>query len=63
MTNQEPQELITPGGFTRRLGISRWTFYAWRKAGLIPPPHISRGRISRWKPSIVDQFVNQGAQA
>lgn len=63
MTNQYPQELITPGEFTRRLGISRWSFYAWRKNGLIPPPHISRGRISRWKASTVEQFVTNGAHA
>lgn len=63
MTETEQQTLITQAGFTRRLGISRWAFSAWRKAGLIPPPHIHKGRITRWKVSTVDQFVNQGAQA
>lgn len=64
MTNQDPQALITPGGFCRRLGISRWTFYAWRKAGIIPAPHIHKGKISRWTANAVEQFVTRdGATA
>lgn len=56
----QPQELFTPGGFARQLGITRWTFYAWRQAGMIPAPHIHRGRISRWTAEVVHQFVSQG---
>ncbi len=59
---QEPQELFTPSGFARQLGITRWTFYAWRKAGIIPAPHIHRGRISRWTAVAVRQFLTQGVK-
>lgn len=61
MTNQEQPELITPGGFTRRLGISRWTFYAWRKAGIVPAPCIHKGKVSRWTAATVENFATTGA--
>lgn len=63
MTETKQPTLITPAGFTRRLGISRWTFYAWRKAGIIPAPHIHKGKISRWTAAAVEQFVTKGATA
>jgi predicted DNA-binding transcriptional regulator AlpA len=63
ITAQEPQPLITPGEFQRRLGSSRWAFRTWVKNGIIPPPHISQGRITRWKASAVEQLVTNGVQA
>lgn len=63
MDKQEPQELFNPTGFARQLGVSRWTFLKWRKSGMVPTPHIHRGRISRWTAEAVRQFVAQGVKA
>ena len=58
--DMENPELVTSGKFTRRLGISRWTFRHWLKAGILPAPCIQAGRITRWTAAAVNQFLTKG---
>ena len=54
---------ISPAQFQRRLGMSRWAFGNWRKAGILPAPAIQQGRITRWSAAVVEQFATQGVTA
>lgn len=59
----EGKELVSPGEFVQRLGISRWAFRTWRRAGILPAPCIQAGRITRWSRAAVEKFATQGVTA
>lgn len=57
MDKTEQRELLGPGDFARHLGISRTTFWNWRKAGIIPPANIHHGNVRRWSLASLDTLT------
>lgn len=53
--------LVKPAEFAEEARIHRTTLARMVKAGTAPPPCLKRGRLQRWRRSVVDRFLN-GAQ-
>jgi len=49
--------LFTPKTLSKHLAISETTLRRWRSAGLFPQPDLATGRILRWEPETVQQWL------
>lgn len=57
-------DLLTRPQICRQLGISRWTWNRWLKAGYVPEPVISGpGRLPRWNRADIDAIHIQVFQS
>ncbi|MCZ2110506.1 MAG: helix-turn-helix domain-containing protein, partial [Dehalococcoidia bacterium] len=53
------EHLLSPREFQAFLGVSRRTFQSWRAGGKLPAPDLHIGRILRWRPSTVTNWLNR----
>lgn len=58
-TKNNSNKMLSPREFAQFLGVSRRTFQTWRAAGKLPPPDVDIGRVLRWAPETIRDWLSE----
>lgn len=62
MDNRNGDRLLTPSEVAEMLGVSVETLNVWRATRRYPLPYVKAGRLVRYRPSDVQNFINSRLQ-